>query len=521
MEAWIYPLSYAVPSAGGVIFSKHETKGTREYDMYLLPSGLLRIAIFDNSNTDFLTSSTSTIPINTWTHVAGSYSGGIVKIYINGILDRTNNIGNVTIAHTATPPLIGAYWLNATTTRAHFDGYIDEVRLWHNERTLTEIRDNMCRSIYPQSNLIANYRLDETSGLIASDASGNGNDGTLENFPIGVDPWYYSGAPIGDESSYWYDIPITLTLNTLPTPNVGSLTIDNYANNPTGFHLFKVNHVPSRTTGISNPINGYFGTFIVNGPITTYRITYDYSGTVFDDPLKCENRYLLKQRDDNSIGTWTTLTSSRNIVNNTLIAPGSVKRKEIILDTTCGLVLPLNFISFVCSNLNSWGTQLSWTTTNEKDVSHFEIERSIDAITFEIIDSVFSIGKESDISTVNEYTFIDVQSINTITSFIYYRIKQIDKNGSCTYSKMNAVHLTNIKNVSCFYDATNSNLLVQVTEEYPWSLIIYSSSGAKVLNVSNVTSTNTTIPLDFLTSGVYYIYFHNNSSIHSEKLIIK
>jgi hypothetical protein len=343
IEAWINPTLYAV----GLIFSKSETIFTREYQLLMLPDGRIRFDIFNNTSTDHLTYSSSTVPLNTWTHVTGVYTfaTGNAQIYINGILNQTNTIGPLNIDATTIPALIGSYWLSSpTVSRSSFPGSIDEVRLWHSSRTQTEIRDNMCRTLVtPQANLVAYYRLDEANGLTANDASGNGNNGTLQNFASAqTNDWNFSGAPIGNESINEYPVSWTglnLTLGSSP-PGIdeGTLVTDNITGNPSGFHLYRVDNLPSQIGGLDKPMAAYFGTFIVGGVSPTYKVTYKYSGTTFDNVI-CES-YKLDQRADNSVSSWTLLNSTLDISGNTLISTNNTSRKEIILDTLCTVTCP-------------------------------------------------------------------------------------------------------------------------------------------------------------------------------------
>src|SRR6185437_2567784 len=270
IEAWIYPTSFAT---GPMVFSKSKTNNEREYEIFITAAGKLIFDVFGQNDAVYTVISNSTISLNTWTHVACvySYATGYSTIYLNGVQDATNFNGQVTIQASSINVLIGAYFQTSSyvNTRNNFVGYIDEVRLWFTERTVTQIRDYMCQTLpTPQANLICYYYLDEGSGLTAYDASGNGNTGTLQNFPTSVtNSWPYSGAAIGDISTYIYS-PASWTGQTLAlasSSNEGTMTISNVQGTPSGMQLFMVNNTPSQTGGLVHPINTYFGTFVVNG----------------------------------------------------------------------------------------------------------------------------------------------------------------------------------------------------------------------------------------------------------------
>ena len=82
--------------------------------------------------------SSSTIPLNTWTHVAFSFSrsAGKLRVYINGSeVGSTNSNGAMT--STSYPIGLGAgYWGNP---RNYIDGAIDEVRFWDVARSQSDI----------------------------------------------------------------------------------------------------------------------------------------------------------------------------------------------------------------------------------------------------------------------------------------------------------------------------------------------------------------------------------------------
>ena len=96
--------------------------------------------------------------------------------------------------------------------------------------------------------------------------------------------------------------------------------------------------------------------------------------------------------------------------------------------------LPVTLISFVGKRLDARQVQLDWTTTSETNNDHFEIERTLNPATgFETVGSVK--GKGNSAANVS-YQFTDP---NSETVYTYYRLKQVDLDGSFAYSRIIAV----------------------------------------------------------------------------------
>ncbi|HKQ39468.1 MAG TPA: PKD domain-containing protein [Verrucomicrobiae bacterium] len=84
----------------------------------------------------------STLPVNQWTHVAGTYDGAVMRIYINGV--EAANRAQTGPIRTSTYDLgIGGNSLNGQ----YFPGRIDEVRIYNRALTASEIVADMNRPV--------------------------------------------------------------------------------------------------------------------------------------------------------------------------------------------------------------------------------------------------------------------------------------------------------------------------------------------------------------------------------------
>jgi 1,4-alpha-glucan branching enzyme len=87
------------------------------------------------------------------------------------------------------------------------------------------------------------------------------------------------------------------------------------------------------------------------------------------------------------------------------------------------VVVPVTLLSFTGKNMGS-ENQLNWEVTNEQLLSHYEVERSEDAIHFSSLAKIMANARAN-------YQFLD-QNIGKST-FYYYRLKKVDVDGDYSY----------------------------------------------------------------------------------------
>ncbi|NOR88555.1 MAG: T9SS type A sorting domain-containing protein [Bacteroidales bacterium] len=161
---------------------------------------------FYNEVSEFITERTyfaasfGTLEADVWYHLVGTYDGLDLKAYKNGVLITTNDIPHGAAVTDATTLVIGS-----SGGTNPFAGKIDEVRIWSDVRTETEIRANMYQELTgSESNLVSYYKLNETSGTNANDSQSSSNyDGTLTN--MAESAWIPSSAFFGPKSCYQFN----------------------------------------------------------------------------------------------------------------------------------------------------------------------------------------------------------------------------------------------------------------------------------------------------------------------------
>ena len=127
---------------------------------------------------------TTNIADGQWHHVACVLSGSSIanaKLYVDGVLETVGSSQAQTVNTNATTNLTIGRGPNNT----YFDGLIDDVRIWNTILSAATIQDWMHKTVdasHPNySNLALYYPLNEGTNTTITDASPNGNHGTIQN----------------------------------------------------------------------------------------------------------------------------------------------------------------------------------------------------------------------------------------------------------------------------------------------------------------------------------------------------
>ncbi|MDB5258471.1 MAG: hypothetical protein JWM14_3166 [Chitinophagaceae bacterium] len=179
--------------------------------------------------------------------------------------------------------------------------------------------------------------------------------------------------------------------------------------------------------------------------------------------------------------------------------------------------LPLSWINFTAERLNE-GALLTWSTAEEKNTSHFDIERSSDGKHYKKIGQVKSTGNTSQ----NNYHFQDGESI---TGIVYYRIAQYDIDGAYTYSVVRSVQ-HNKAELLVYPTKHNGLFNLKLSSmspvNRPVDVYLFSTMGAEVYH-SKYQSTSGNLDADInitdLSSGVYLIRVSTDEGIYTSKCI--
>jgi hypothetical protein len=120
------------------------------------------------------------------------------------------------------------------------------------------------------------------------------------------------------------------------------------------------------------------------------------------------------------------------------------------------ITLPVRFLS-LSAQKTATGNKVTWVVASEQQVKQYVVERSTDCSKYEPVGVVNYIPTNA---AQNQYAFTDV----TAREQKYcYRIKQVDENGSFTYSSIVSVQAKEQPAVSLFPNPAHSQAILNVT----------------------------------------------------------
>ena len=140
MEAWVRPSTLG--NGYRTVLMK-ERPNASSYALYANGSGNSRVPIAEIYTTSYRdTLGTSQLPLDTWTHLAATYNGTVLALYVNGV-QASQLLVTGAITTSTSPFRIGGN----TIWNEWFQGDIDEVRVYSRPLTATEIQGDMARPV--------------------------------------------------------------------------------------------------------------------------------------------------------------------------------------------------------------------------------------------------------------------------------------------------------------------------------------------------------------------------------------
>ena len=136
------------------------------------------MSYYDSTNN--WTHSSGTIPTNEWVHVAMSFQteSNNLKFYKNGQLMSSHTLSNTSPTDTGVMNIGRQSPLTCLCNI--LDGNLDELRIWSDIRTQSEIQAKKNLSLTgSEAGLVGYWNFNQGSGTTLTDQTSNNNDGTI------------------------------------------------------------------------------------------------------------------------------------------------------------------------------------------------------------------------------------------------------------------------------------------------------------------------------------------------------
>ncbi|OHX67289.1 T9SS type A sorting domain-containing protein [Flammeovirga pacifica] len=159
-------------------------------------------------------------------------------------------------------------------------------------------------------------------------------------------------------------------------------------------------------------------------------------------------------------------------------------------------------LNFFHVSLNESTVLIEWSTSTEINNDYFEVEKSVDNLSWEVIGTIDGHGNSS---TKLDYSYND-DNLNTAVA--YYRLKQVDYDGQYEYFGSKKI-TTDIQSLIHVYPNPARgiiNIEMKSVDSFD-NFVLFNHSGQKI-NTSksaSISNDHVTLDLSLLEKGMYYL----------------
>ena len=396
----------------------------------------------------------ATITSETWHHIAAVHtrSGGtsILKVYLNG-----QDIGGTVVNASYTPNSNGhslSIGSRFPTSNALFQGQIDDLRIWSDARTISEIQEYMHQELVGnESNLVAYYKMSNGTGTSLTDNSTNSNTGYLQ--AMDNSDWVTSYAVIGDlGSSYKTDVEgIWSVSGTSESDASTGLTMTvSSALSAGNFAVFGNNNTNATSTAdlgsvASTVRTGRIWQVDESGTVSA-TIKIDMSDATGDySTSSSASDYKLLYRSGTS-GAFSDAATGSSISGD-VVTFNSVSLQDgyYALGSTVDSSLPVELTSFELLETRNDGITLQWVTESEINNLGFNLDRKTPITDWSQIASYVThpaLQGQGSVSHQTIYTFTD-KTVQENESYDY-RLSDVDYDGNVEYHSLQLMGVSSI-----------------------------------------------------------------------------
>ncbi|TPG65604.1 T9SS type A sorting domain-containing protein [Hymenobacter nivis] len=168
--------------------------------------------------------------------------------------------------------------------------------------------------------------------------------------------------------------------------------------------------------------------------------------------------------------------------------------------------LPVELAAFTATAVGNRDAALAWATASEKNNDHFDVERSLDGTAFVKIGQVKGQGSTS---SATDYALTDANVAAKATGTVYYRLRQVDADGTASLSPVRSVSFTQVGPLAIgLYPnpaVASTQLDLSQLPAGTYQVSVVDMTGRSVLSASLAGAQLHTLDLAKLASGSYVV----------------
>jgi Secretion system C-terminal sorting domain len=214
-------------------------------------------------------------------------------------------------------------------------------------------------------------------------------------------------------------------------------------------------------------------------------------------------------------GSWQMATGNGNVSAQTATSTfNSFSQFNVVGES---IVLPVLLSDFTAVLKNDQTVLLSWYTSEEMNIMDFEVQKSIDGLTWNTIGTV---DAKDNFSTAGSYSLIDK---NPATGVNYYRLLIQNTDGLTGFSPTRTVTINSVTGISVFPNPANNIVNISLDNAGAETNIMLINSMGQVLTTS-VTghSGNSTTSLNIRNypSGIYFLRLESGEKMLKTSIVV-
>jgi len=222
---------------------------------------------------------------------------------------------------------------------------------------------------------------------------------------------------------------------------------------------------------------------------------------------------------DYNNGFWdATLVMDLQISSDNKLIAATHGKGVFRTDLYSGGTLPAKLIDFTGINKGIYN-QLQWVVTEEQNIARYELERSVDGITYQ------RVGTKLPVNSTTQITYTLNDPVGAGASEFYYRLKIADNDGSFTYSSVIFIRFASKTKIAVLNNPFRDMIMLQynMSRDQKIAMAMYNASGALLrkqeYNATAGSGTYSVSGFDDLPAGIYYLKTVSGDFIQTFKLM--